>query len=339
MTFVYVIVNSPGDYIIEQAMVSMHSLRMYNPEAHITAVMDADTLGFLKGKRAKIKKYINNIVASQVSEEMTAVQKSRFLKTSLRKLIKGDFLFLDTDTVVTDSLSEIPEMQYDVAQVLDMNCENFNRDNPDPMIDGYLKITGRDILKETDIDQYFNSGVIFSQDTEIAHEFYNRWHQLWIKDSMERGFHKDQVAEWVANSQMGNIIHELDAKYNCQFTFAVNALRHIDSAKILHYIGSTHLGSCLRFTNEKHLKRISDNGIEEEDERYIRNIKSIYLNILKRITDAALRNYSVNDTTLVVIARKISYRFPWANNLLGSLINFLSRFKALFTKKKRALIL
>lgn len=325
MTFVYVIVSSPRDYIVEQAMISMHSLRMYNPEAYITAVMDSNTEKGLIGNRGRINEYIDKIISLEVPKRLNSTQKSRFLKTSLRRLIEGDFLYLDSDTVVTDTLAEINQMQCDVAQTLNMHCENCDRDNPDPMINGYMSITGKDILKEMDINRYYNSGVIYCKDTEIAHEFFNRWHQLWLRDSLELGFHKDQVAEWVANYELGNMIQDLDPKYNCQFVFAVYALKHFESAKVLHYISTTTLGSCLKFTDKTFLKKISKYGIEDEDEQYIKDIKTIFLNKLHIITDKALRNYLVEETTLEIIAKKISFQFPWVNNLISYFINLVKR--------------
>ena len=328
MTFVYVIISSENDYILEQALVSMHSLKMFNPEAHITAVMDVDTFQGLIGERGRIKQYINEFITPEIPKGLNGTQKSRFLKTSLRNHIKGDFLFLDADTIVTDDLSEIQKLPYDVAITLNRH-RHWDRDTPHPMIYEYVKTTGIDIQKSVNFTYYFNSGVIFSKDTEIAHNFFERWHQLWIKDSLELKFHKDQVAGWRANFELGNVIHELDPIYNCQFVFPIYALKYFESAKILHYIGSTKLGSCLKFTDKGFLEKILDYGINEKDEQYIKDIKRIYLNKLYEITDKALRNYTVEDTYLVIIARKISHRFPWINGLFRNFINLRANIKHL----------
>lgn len=327
MTFIYVIVNSPGDYFAEQAMISMHSLRMYNPDAHITALMDSETLNGLSGDRGRIKKYIDDLVVPELPEGLNTTQKSRFLKTSLRTLIKGDFLFLDADTIVTDNLSEVQNLPFDVAIALNRH-RAWSSENPHPMIHEYKKTTGNDVKNISNFTNYFNSGVIFSKDTEVAHNFFDLWHQLWLKDSLDFGFHKDQVAGWCANYELGNVVHELSPIYNCQFISPVYAMKFFDSAKILHYFCSTSLASCLKITDKVFLEKISKCGIDEEDEQYIREIKSIFLNKLNIITDTALRNYSedsVERSTIELIARKISHRFPGINRFAQILLKVMGK--------------
>ena len=327
MNFIYVIVNSPGAYFAEQAMISMHSLRMYNPDAHITGVMDSETLEGLSGNRERIKEYIDDVVVPKLPEGLNSTQKSRFLKTSLRKIIKGDFLFLDADTVVTGNLSEVQNLPFDIAITLNRH-RAWGSENPHPMIYEYKETTGHDIQNIAYFTNYFNSGVIFSKDTEIAHIFFDRWHQLWLKDSLEFGFHKDQVAGWRANYELGNIVQELSPIYNCQFISPVYAMKFFDSAKILHYFCSTALASCLKITDKVFLEKISKNGIDEEDEQYIREIKSIFLNKLHIITDKALRNYtedSVEQSTIELIARKISHRFPGINSFARILLRVMGK--------------
>ena len=48
-------------------------------------------------------------------------QCSRWIKTNLREYVKGDFLFIDTDTVITDKLDEIDDWDIDIGMVYDLN--------------------------------------------------------------------------------------------------------------------------------------------------------------------------------------------------------------------------
>ena len=66
-----------------------------------------------------IKKYVSEIIVVNVPDGMNKMHRSRYLKTTLRQHISGDFLFVDADTVITCDLSEIDEVDMEIAAVLD----------------------------------------------------------------------------------------------------------------------------------------------------------------------------------------------------------------------------
>lgn len=334
MTFVYVIVCGKGDFVAEQAIISIHSLRMYNPDADIKIVTDRDSLNALTGERDRIRHYVDEFITTDIPREFNQKQKSRFLKTSLRRLIKGDFLYLDVDTVITDNLSEIEDFTSDVAIALNRHRE-WSIDDPHPMVYEYKKITGRDIANLENITNFFNTGVIFSRDTRRAHIFFDRWHQIWLRDLSELSFYKDQVAGWQANYELGNVVDTLDPEYNCMFVFPADALKYFDSAKILHYFGSTTLASCLKFIDPVFLKNIAKHGVTLEDERYIADVKNIFLDKLRQITNIVLRDYAFYNTVPSpgeLAVRKMLRSHRWLNAVAGFLgVNPLMRLKSKIT--------
>ncbi|MCH5240195.1 MAG: hypothetical protein J1F38_08220 [Muribaculaceae bacterium] len=330
MTIVYVIISDLRDYIVEQALISMHSLRMYNPDVHISAVMDNETHSGLKGSRALIKSYIDNLIISPIPEGLNNTQKSRFLKTSLREIVTGDFLYLDTDTIIVDNISELQDLPFDVAAVANMHRYDWNTENPHPMTIDYLKVVPKERKSELKFTTYFNGGVILAKDTPSAHSFFRKWNELWIKDSKEFGFYKDQISMWQANFLLGNIVKELDHAYNCQMVYPVFALKYFDNAKILHYFSSTKLANHLTFNDPEFLKKIREYGVKEDVERYVKEFKKSYKHFLIRTIENALIDYRIEQTPMCFLGKKISQQFPGLNKPVQSLIKIFISIKKHF---------
>jgi len=223
---VYTLVSSPSDSYLEQALISVHSLRMWNPDVIVEMVVDESTYVSLEGNRAKIVGYVNKVRKVETPHGYNNVQKSRYLKTNLRKFVKGDFLFIDCDTIICDSLAEIDEVDADIAMVADLNGDLLLKD-PNTLQKyrdaGFGDATGL---------PYFNSGVIFARDTEMVHKFYVDWYDNWCKSDCN-GVKYDQPALCVTNANHGLVIKELSGTWNCQFKMC--GFPYLKKAKIMHY--------------------------------------------------------------------------------------------------------
>ena len=121
---VYTLVSDAADTYLEQALLSVYSLRLYNPHIVVSLVVDQETGKTISGGRAEIKKYVTDIVEVEVPLEYSKVQKSRYLKTNLRKLIRGDYLFIDCDTIICGSLEGIDRFDVEIGMVADVNGDN-----------------------------------------------------------------------------------------------------------------------------------------------------------------------------------------------------------------------
>ena len=115
---VYVLVSNKNDYYVEMLQLSLYSLRMFHPEDIVEVVMDEKTYSRLVKQRHRLLVDVKPIVV-EIPTEYSLMQRSRYLKTRLREIIVGDFLYLDTDTVIADSLAAIDDFQWDMAAVLD----------------------------------------------------------------------------------------------------------------------------------------------------------------------------------------------------------------------------
>ena len=116
---VYVVVSSDKDVYLEQAYISMYSAKYYMPDAHIALITDTLSKDTFKGKREEELKYVDELVCVDLETKYNAQQRSRILKTSVRKYIKGDFLFIDSDTIIVKPLYDIDDCPFDIAACWD----------------------------------------------------------------------------------------------------------------------------------------------------------------------------------------------------------------------------
>jgi hypothetical protein len=223
---VYVVTSSSDDVFWEEAWVSAWSSRYHNPDAHIALVCDKETLESAKESyRAKSLEIFDETITVDFDPGISQKQRSRWLKTNLREYIRGDFLYIDTDTVITGCLNEIDDWNFDIGMVKN---EHHSRSVSPFCIQLYEKA-----YKETlPVDvPYYNAGVMFVKDTEKAKSFFCEWHQNWRKlgDIID---YTDQTPLVRTIIENGSPITEISGVYNCQISLSVKYLHH---AKIIHF--------------------------------------------------------------------------------------------------------
>lgn len=230
---VYVVTSDENDVYLEQALLSVFSLRKHNPNVYVELVVDQYTDATITGKRGEILKYIDNKVVVNVPEEYHKVCRSRWLKTSLRQYIKGDFLYIDTDTIITDDLSEIDSFRFSLGAVINAHVPiGFRKDSI------YMRKIKRNALEEgwkcSEENPFFNGGVFFVKDTAKSYEFFSCWHKTWNDFYKRFGRHEDQAPLAATNEKFKYIIKELSGTWNCQL--ARNGISYLANAKIMHYL-------------------------------------------------------------------------------------------------------
>ena len=226
---IYVLVSTPNDIYLEQAYISMYSLRYYMPEVHITLLTDRLTADSFIGVRKEEIKYVDELVVVDLDGKiMTAQKRSRQLKTSVRNRIDGDFLFVDCDTIITRPLDDIDKVDSMIAACRDTHVDFAHNPYRDMAL-RHGKLVGWPIEGERD---YFNSGVIFVKDTPETHEFYRRWNE-----NLNLGYPKqvfmDQPSFAKTNYEMGHVIQHLPDVWNCELK---HGIRYLKDAYIVHYL-------------------------------------------------------------------------------------------------------
>lgn len=272
-TAVYVLVSNELDFYYEQALLSVYSLRQHNPTMKVVVLVDRDTESNLIGKRGKIKNYVSEIRVVDVPAVYSAKERSRYIKTTCRNYLSGKLLFIDTDTVISDDLTEVDDIDADIACVLDCHATLDRTIDRMAIVSRVKAIFGRDVSKERN---YFNSGVIFMKDTTAVKALFRKWHELWKYSAFEKGHCFDQPALMVADIESGYTIEELNGIFNCQI---LTSIQHLHRAKIIHYFNNTWLGKSelSPFFDESLYKEIKLTGeITERIQQLVNECKSAF---------------------------------------------------------------
>ena len=225
MKYLYVLVGSKIGFYCEQTLVSMASLKKVQPDAFITLLVDDQTDENFGMEIARIKKYINDYVVIPVENGVPPMARSRYIKTSMRKYVKGDFLYIDADTVWNAPVDETV-FSHDIMGVLDGH--RLLADHP-------LKKGIEEEFKRVNcnpgVEQYVNGGVLFSKDSEVSKEFFNVWHKKWVETS-KTGCYLDMPSLNYAIKQIGEAFALLPDVYNAQIS---RSWKFFLNAKIIHF--------------------------------------------------------------------------------------------------------
>lgn len=262
---VYCTVSGSEDMYLAQAFISIYSARRYNPLATIILLVDKPTGDVIEKHFKNLKNYATSIVVIDVPQHLSKLERSRYLKTTMREHVDGDFLYIDTDTIVTCDLSEIDNADFDMGSVLDRHARISDHI--------YSREIGK-VLKKVNMsikdlrDKYFNGGVLFVKDTPNTHELFDKWHTIW-EETRHMGKPIDQPPLARANMECGYIIHEMDGKWNCQLSD--NFLNCFHNAKILHYFASNGESPYKMYENSIYREVMSKDEIPQSVKDVIAN--------------------------------------------------------------------
>lgn len=250
---VYVLTCAPEATYIEQALISIWSARYHNPDAHIVLLVDDKTNELLVGKRAEVLEYITEKVVVDLPAEMSVVNRSRWIKTSVRMLVDGDYLFIDTDTIITRSMQDVDKIPYKIGCVLDSHkhVQQYSS-SVYVRVKERLEVAGVNIKNE---GKYYSSGVIYVKDVPVTHILYEKWFKYW-HSGLSSQFIGDQPYLSRADVELQHVINEISGIWNCvMYTYPL----FDKEAYILHF--SAYENMCFLF-DEKCLQIIREQGLE-----------------------------------------------------------------------------
>ncbi len=159
------------------------------PYCTMVCVIDRKTHRLAKSAGIRLRDWVDRVIVVKTPHR-TPLFKSRYLKTTLRTHLTGDFLYLDIDAIIVD-----PQV---LAQ-LDCDCvgASQNRDHIYPL-GGFPEIIGTFIYQPMEWDYpflpYVNAGVMFCRDNARSHAICSRWHELWNEQVTRLNTHFDQPA-------------------------------------------------------------------------------------------------------------------------------------------------
>lgn len=229
MKIIYVITSAGRDAYTVMTRVSAASLRTIHPGAKIAVVCDAETDRAVRAAKDLLPGEVDEWLAFETPPGDAAFR-NRFLKTSLRDRISGEYLFLDSDTIVRDDLAPIFQMPGDLAA-----APNHSRENISGQIWEGDVATLAEMGWTTDPTLYVNGGVMRVSESEAAHRFYRLWHEKW--QASYRQLHKpnDQPALNAAIRESRIEYARLPVRFNAQIGAYPVAMR---DAAVWHYNAS-----------------------------------------------------------------------------------------------------
>lgn len=313
---VYALTCNEGGTYIEQALLSIYTARYYNPDATIILLIDDKTDELLVGTRGQVLQYISEkIVVAFDDKSLSAVYRSRWLKTSCRRLLRGSLLYIDCDTIVMRSLAPIDDIDGDVVMVHDahLTVAEYTKQMFELSIKNCAKI-GFDAHQEK---CYYNGGVILVKDTEKGNKLFEAWHNEW-KRGTEIKFYGDEPSLMKVNKMLGYIITELPGIWNCQVFMNP---RFVHSAYITHYWGVVGKRQSFIYTPQ-FLNMVKNDGLTDY-------VKHCVLNPLNSLLPGNnhMSRFSLKDfwNMANVLSREIemyaayidafSVDFPWLRNM------------------------
>lgn len=225
---IYVLVSGEGDLYLEELWASAHSLRLFHPEACVRVLCDEPTAQRI-AERPALAALLTEVRPVATPEGYNAKQRSRQIKTTVRQLVEGPYLFIDTDTVVCRPLDGLDSLRCDLAAVPDGHLPLSRHTFRESVHANMLRCFGDEAC---DCPFWFNSGVMFVADNERTHAFYRRWNELWTHSTFEKGMSQDQPALLLTDKEAGYVIEQLPPIYNCQVALS---LEHFHEAAIVHF--------------------------------------------------------------------------------------------------------
>ncbi len=264
MKYLYVLVGSKNGFYCEQTLVSMVSLKRIEPTSFITLLVDKQTDEFFKKELENLRKYVSEYIIVPIEGNVLPVARSRYIKTSMRKYVDGDFIYVDADTVWNAPIEE-HDFTHDIMGVLDGHRLLANHP---------LKYGIEDDFKRTNcnpgVEQYINGGVLFSKDSDTSKKFFDIWHKKWHETSIS-GCFIDMPSLNYTIKQIDNSFSLLPDTYNVQIS---RSWEYFSRAKLIHFFTgwqNNYFESPYLFQKKSFWNEVRQNGISESVSAAINN--------------------------------------------------------------------
>lgn len=228
MHICYAIASDEDTSYADLAYISARAARIVHPEITLSIIIDDKTSAHLKAAKSRILGFVDHVVTIACPHE-SVVDRSRFIKTTSRLHITGDFMMIDADAVPVRSIQEIFELDCDLAAALDLNDESGKYQLENWVVALYKKLGW-----SSDISHYYNAGVIFYRDTPACHAVCKLWHENW-QLTLAAGSNKDQPSFNRAIMVAKPRIIAIAPRFNAMIFDNIDRARN---AAILHFFKS-----------------------------------------------------------------------------------------------------
>ncbi len=207
--FCYVLTTTGRDVFADMTYASVAFLRYAHPEAEIICLCDAASHRALEAARHPLLEVVDRAVPVETPDESPGYR-NRFVKTQMRQILKGDFVYFDADTLVVDRIDEMLTCRAPLAGIA-----NHSGSGDASEIGGdevaVFEVMGWQLPRRP----YINGGVLLLRDCEQTRCFSDLWHEKWLAWSL-RGRHTDQPSLNSALADSGIDYEVLGSRFNGQ---------------------------------------------------------------------------------------------------------------------------
>lgn len=225
----YVVTSGGHDVYSAMTRLSVASVRISSPDIRVSVICDTDTDLAIKSTGDSLRHEVDEwLVHSSMYQEPAA--RNRDLKTKLRLLIDGPFMFLDSDTLVRADMAAAFCGGGDLAAAANNSSDIY----AEQIVPANQKIV-HSMGWNTRSDVYFNGGVLFYDDSPNARLFAEEWHTKWTESYSKGHGVYDQPALNAAIFAKSIECARLDTIFNTQI---VNNLMASPDAVVWHYYSS-----------------------------------------------------------------------------------------------------
>jgi hypothetical protein len=207
--FCYVLTTSGQDSFADMTYASAAFLRFAHPESEIICLCDASSHRALEAARHPLLDAVDCARPVETPDAPPGYR-NRFVKTQMRQLLEGDFVYFDSDTLVVDRLDEMLACPAPMAGI--PNCSRTG--DPSAIFEcerAVFEMMGWQLPRRT----YINGGVLLLRDCEPTRAFARLWHEKWLARS-RRGGYTDQPSLNSALADSGIDYGVLGNRFNAQ---------------------------------------------------------------------------------------------------------------------------
>lgn len=155
--------------------ISALCVKRLHPAARITVLTDDESRQNVAGALRSLSRIEPNI-RSVGRFDGSPRLRSRFVKTQCRNVIRGDFLYLDCDTVAVGDLGDLFRCGGPLGAAIDRNCVDPDGGFPAWVIPDFERLGWKHPTRF-----YLNGGVVFWKECPEARELGRLWHENWLK--------------------------------------------------------------------------------------------------------------------------------------------------------------
>lgn len=207
---VFALTTTGADIFAAMTRVAVASLRHSNPGLAILIACDQESLAALQRERHPLIREADAWLGVETPPG-SAATRNRHVKTSLREIVSGRFLFLDSDVFVRGPLEQLFRLEEDIAA-----APNHSRHIQHEQLPAQDAEVIESLGWQVNPALYVNGGIIYYNDTPGARRFATAWHRHWKLSSRQLGQYRDQPALNAALHAENPRLHVLPHAYNLQ---------------------------------------------------------------------------------------------------------------------------